>query len=53
MEEEKVGILSKNWTNEQEDFIRQKYSIKFPLNCDVYTKALLIGACFLIVSLVS
>lgn len=48
-----VGCISKQWTG----FVREAFTdadnfgIKFPLDLDVKMKAVLLGACFLIVSI--
>lgn len=52
MDDVEVGKITRHWSG----FCAQicawadTFSIKFPSNADIPTKALLIGACFLIVS---
>lgn len=52
-EKENVGRISKQWTG----FVKEAFTdadnfgIQFPMNLDVKMKAVMLGACFLIVSL--
>lgn len=48
-----VGRISKQWTGVLKEFFTDtdNFGITFPMDLDVKMKAVMIGACFLIVSL--
>lgn len=48
-----VGRISKQWTGILKEFFTDadNFGITFPMDLDVKRKAVMIGACFLIVSL--
>lgn len=50
-----VGRISKQWTGYVQEYFTDadNFGIKFPQDLDVKIKAVLLGACFLIVSIYS
>ena len=48
----KVGVISRNWSGLGQELFTDstKFGIQFPVDLDVRMKAVLLGACILIVS---